>query len=156
MRTAGLLLVAGVLAAGVLAAHPSRGQLSDAPPPAVSVRLSCLLVPFTPLLTVEVKAVGPLTLQGETNFGHTHGLNLKWYRWAVMQGGYGFVGAAWVRHSLLRADNRTTWLPYVGGGYAWAFGRHWAIDARAGLGPAVNADLLRLYPVVKVGAGRRF
>ncbi len=151
MRTAGMLLVAGVLAA-----HPGRGQLADSLPPAVSVRLSCLLVPFTPLLTVEVNVLGPLTLQGETNFGHTHGLNLKWYRRAVMQGGYGFAGVAWVRHPLLRADNRTTWLPYAGGRYAWAFGRHWAIDARAGLGPALNADLLRFYPVMKLGAGRTF
>ncbi len=136
----------------------AQGLLAAAPPPLVprvSVRLS-LLLPFTPLLTVEVRAGGALTLQGETNFRRVHGLNVRYYLRQPMRGGFVFVGSALVRDVLLRADNRTTVLPYAGYGHAWPLGPRWTADARAGLGPALNADAPRVYPVVKIGVGRKF
>ena len=151
MSRAVLLRAAGFL----LAVSPARGQ-QPAREPLVSVRASVLLFPVTPLLTLEVKALGPLTLQGETNFGRTHGLNARWYLRPPLRGGYVFVGSAWVRHNRLRQDGRPTVLPYAGCGHAWPLGARWTLDARAGLGPALNADVRRVYPVVKVGAGRIF
>ena len=43
--------------------------------PFMNIRLSFLLFPFSPLLTFEVRTIGNVTLQGETNFVHTHGVN---------------------------------------------------------------------------------
>ena len=120
------------------------------------MRLSLLVVPATPLLTLEVRTFGRFTLQGETNFTHTHGLNARYYLHQPMQGGFVFIGSAWVQNVLLRQDHGTTTLPYAGGGYAWGLGTRWTADARAGLGPALNADQRRVYPVVKIGAGRKF
>lgn len=142
--------------AAALVAAPVRAQAPDRPAPVLNVRLSGLLFPFTPLLTLEVRTVGRLTVQGETNFGHIHGLNAKWFLREPLNGGYVFAGSAWVRHALLRQDGRAVVLPYTGYGHAWALDSRWVLDARAGLGPAVNADRVRVYPVLKVGAGRTF
>lgn len=152
MKTALLVLLSGASLAGRAQSPPVAAPL---PPPRFNVRLS-LLLPFTPLLTVEVRAGDLLTLQGETNFRRVHGLNVRYYLRQSMRGGFVFVGSALVRDVLLRADNRTTVLPYAGYGYAWPLGPHWTADARAGLGPALNADEPRVYPVVKIGVGRKF
>jgi hypothetical protein len=125
-------------------------------PPVVSIRLSMLVVPFTPLLTVEYRTIGNLTVQGETNFINTHGVNVKYYLRSPLEGGYVFVGNAFVRSSFLREDHRTTWLPYAGWGYAHVWARNWVADGRLGIGPTLNADRNTLYPVLKIGVGKRF
>jgi hypothetical protein len=124
--------------------------------PVVSVRLSFLLFPFTPLLSVECRTVGQLTVQGETNFGHTHGLNLKYYVQSPLEKSYVFIGSAFVTNRLLRQDGGSTTLPYVGWGYAHVLDKNWVIDGRIGLGPTLNADRNGVYPIVKIGAGKRF
>jgi hypothetical protein len=60
--------------------------------PFMNIRLSFLLFPFSPLLTVEVRTIGNVTLQGETNFVHTHGVNVKYYTTSRMEKNYFFVG----------------------------------------------------------------
>lgn len=153
MRTTFLVLLSAAPLVGRAQSLPVAAP--PPPPPRFNVRLS-LLLPFTPLLTVEARAGGLLTLQGETNFRRVHGLNVRYYLRQSMRGGFVFVGSALVRDVFLRADNRTTVLPYAGYGHAWPLGPHWTADARAGLGPAVNADEPRVYPVVKIGVGRKF
>ena len=153
MRTTFLVLLSGASLAGRAQSLPVTAPTP--PPPRFNVRLS-LLLPFTPLLTVEARVGGLLTLQGETNFRRVHGLNVRYYLRQSMRGGFVFVGSALVRDVFLRADNRTTVLPYAGYGHAWPLGPHWTADARAGLGPALNADAPRVYPVVKIGVGRKF
>ncbi len=125
-------------------------------PPIFSVRLSVLAVPFTPLLTVECRAVGNLTVQGETNFGRIHGVNLKYYLHAPLERGYVFVGNAFVRSESLREDGRSALLPYAGWGYAHVMAHNWAVDGRLGVGPILNADHTGIYPVLKIGVGKRF
>jgi hypothetical protein len=138
----------------------SAGALAQAQPPlsvpVVSVRLSLLVLPATPLLTVELRAVGNLTVQGETNFVHTHGVNLKYYPNGPFERGYWFVGSAWVQNRFLRADGGSAVLPYAGWGYAHRFGRTWQADGRLGFGPTLNADRNSVYPVLKLGVGKRF
>ncbi len=124
--------------------------------PAVSIRLSALLFPFTPLLSVECRTIGSVTIQGETNFVHTHGLNLKYYLQTPLAKSYVFVGSAFVKNRLLRQDEESTILPYAGWGYAYIFDQNWVFDGRIGLGPTLNADRNSIYPVVKVGVGKRF
>jgi hypothetical protein len=144
-----------LLGVAVLAGHLSVAQGMEARPPRISVRLSFLVVPFTPLLTLEARILGPLTLQGETNFARIHGLNVKWYLRKPMQEGYVFVGSALVRSSTLRPNGGSLVLPYAGYGYAWALRNNWTVDARAGLGPVLRADeFLPVFPVLKVGVGK--
>jgi hypothetical protein len=76
--------------------------------PTANVRLSLLLFPFTPLLTVEVRTFGNLTIQLESNFVNTHGANLKYFINDRMDGNYVFVGVALVENKLLREDKKTT------------------------------------------------
>jgi hypothetical protein len=124
--------------------------------PVINIRLSFLLFPFSPLLSVECRTVGRLTIQGETNFVHTHGLNLKYYLRSPLERGYVFVGSAFVQNRLLRQDGGSTTLPYAGWGYAHVFGPNWVFDGRIGLGPTLNADRKAVYPIMKVGVGKRF
>jgi hypothetical protein len=126
--------------------------------PSANVRLSFLLFPFSPLLTVEVKTIGNLTLQAETNFIDTHGLNLKYYLNERMNESYVFVGTAFVTNSFLRKDLQSTTLPYIGYGYAYRFGNNkaWTFDSRFGIGSTINADKNSVYPVIKTGIGRVF
>jgi hypothetical protein len=126
--------------------------------PTANVRLSFLLFPFTPLLTVEVKTFGNLTVQAETNFISTHGVNLKYFIKDTMDGDYVFTGVALVENKLLRADKKTTFLPYAGYGYAYRFGNkeQWIFDSRIGIGVTTNADKNSIYPVIKTGIGRVF
>ncbi|MBO0934467.1 hypothetical protein [Fibrella aquatilis] len=139
---------------GLLCAAPEAGLTQSTP--VITVRLSVLLVPITPLVSIECRTVGRFTLQSETNFQHTHGLNLKYYTQTPLAGPYAFVGSALVSSALLRRDGAGTWLPYAGGGYAHVFGSDWVFDGRLGVGPTLNADKNSVYPVIKVGVGKRF
>jgi hypothetical protein len=123
--------------------------------PSVNIRLSFLLFPFSPLLTVEVRTFDNVTIQGETNFAHTHGLNVKYYTHQAMERGYVFVGSAFVKNSLLREDTSLTSLLYGGYGYAHLLNATWVVDGRIGIGPTLNADRNSVYPVVKIGIGAR-
>lgn len=126
--------------------------------PTTNVRLSFLLFPFTPLLTVEVRTIENLTLQLETNFVNTHGANLKYFIKNRMDGHYVFKGIALVENKLLRKDKKITFLPYVGYGYAYRFGnkKQLTFDNRIGIGATTNADRNSVYPVLKTGIGRIF
>lgn len=126
--------------------------------PTVNVRLSFLVFPFTPLLTVEVRTTGNLTLQLESNFVNTHGANLKYFIHNRMDGHYVFTGIALVENKLLRKDEKITFLPYAGYGYAHRFGyrKHWTFDNRVGIGSTTNADNNSIYPVIKTGIGYIF
>jgi hypothetical protein len=133
----------------------AAGPKLAAQPRLLNVRLSFLAFPATPLLTVEVRVLPHITLQAETNFIGIHGLNLKYFASRDLDGPYVFVGNAWVKHPMLRAEGGYTWLPYTGGGYSMPFGGgSWVADGRAGLGAALGADRFGIYPVVKVGVGR--
>jgi hypothetical protein len=122
----------------------------------MNIRLSFLLFPFSPLLTLEVRTIGNLTLQGETNFINTHGVNIKYYTTQRMEKSYFFVGSAFVSNATLRADKKSTTLFYAGYGYAHIFKNNWTFDSRIGIGPTLNADKNSVYPVIKLGAGKRF
>jgi hypothetical protein len=126
--------------------------------PTANVRLSFLLFPFKPLLSLEVRTIGNLTLQVETNFVNTHGANLKYFLKDRMSENYVFTGVALVGNKLLRKDEKTTYLPYIGYGYAYRFGnkKQWTFDSRIGLGATTNADQNGIYPVIKTGIGRIF
>ncbi|TAE24446.1 MAG: hypothetical protein EAZ91_20470 [Cytophagales bacterium] len=124
--------------------------------PIISLRASVLLVPFTPLLTVECRVVENLSLQGETNFSRIHGVNLKYYLIDPLQKTYVFVGSAFVESTTLRRDRQSTVLPYVGAGYAHVFHKNWVIDSRLGIGRTINADQNSIYPIIKTGIGKRF
>lgn len=124
--------------------------------PVANVRLSFLLVPFTPLLTVEVKTIERVSLQLESNFSDTHGINVKWYLRETMNESYLFIGMAEIQNELLRKDKAYTHLPYIGYGYAKSFESNWVIDGRIGIGPTLNADKNSVYPVIKLGVGKKF
>ncbi|MGD1844408.1 MAG: hypothetical protein ACFB10_03330 [Salibacteraceae bacterium] len=126
--------------------------------PTVNVRLSVLLFPTTPLLTLEMRTLGNFTLQLETNFIHTHGINFKYFLPQRMGGSYVFAGMALVENKLLREDEKITFLPYLGYGNAYRFGgnKPWTFDNRIGLGATTNADANGIYPIIKTGIGRIF
>jgi hypothetical protein len=124
-----------------------------------NVRLSFLVVPaFSPLFTVEARATQKLTLQAETNFINTHGINIKYFLATAMQGHYIFIGNAFLRSKNLRSDNGLSYLPYAGYGYAHWFGatKAWVWDSRIGIGPTLNANNNLVLPVIKTGIGRTF
>lgn len=131
------------------------GQIEN---PKINIRGSFLLFPFTPLLTVETKMIGKLTIQAETNFKNTHGTNLKWFTNEPMNKGYIFSGIAFVKNSELRKDKSYTLLPYTGYGFAYQFGKNkrWIWDSRCGLGATLNADKNIIVPVIKTGWGKLF
>ncbi|MFN0048733.1 MAG: hypothetical protein ACKVOU_06395, partial [Cytophagales bacterium] len=106
----------------------------------------------------EVRTIGNLTLQLETNFINTHGANLKYFIKNRMDGHYAFAGVALVENKLLREDKKITYLPYLGYGYAYRFGnrKEWTFDNRIGLGATTNADNDGIYPIIKTGIGRIF
>ena len=64
---------------GLLCFQKGFAQQLEAPKPIANLRVSFLLFPFSPLLTLEVRTLGNLTLQLESNFTDTHGINLKYY-----------------------------------------------------------------------------
>ena len=136
-----------------------KAQITDPKLPTVNVRLSFLVFPpLTPLLTVEVRTMGKLTVQLETNFVNTHGTNLKYFTRERMNGHYLFVGTAFIESDFLRKDKNITFLPYAGYGYAHRFGKtnQWLFDNRLGIGRTFNADKNLILPVLKTGIGRVF
>jgi hypothetical protein len=142
---------------GVLMVYAIIGK-SQSAKPFVNIRLSFLIFPFSPLLTAEGRVIGNFTLQGETNFVNTHGVNLKYFLGESMNKGYVFVGTAFVADKFLRDDRKTTFIPYIGYGYAHRFGnnRNWTFDSRFGIGSSTNADKNSIYPILKTGIGRLF
>jgi len=121
----------------------------------VNIRASFLLYPSSPLLTIEFKTIDKLSIQLESNFNNTHGLNLKYFKNSLMSKDYYFVGLAFVKNNRLREDENTVYLPYMGYGYASRFGSkdQWLFDNRIGIGPSLNADQNIIAPIVKTGIG---
>ncbi len=127
--------------------------------PTANIRLSFLIFPpFTPLLTFEMSTYEKLTVQLETNFLTTHGINLKYFINERMNGHFIFVGSAFIESSFLRKDKNITFLPYGGYGYANRFGKRnaWTFDSRLGIGVTTNADKNTVSPILKTGIGRTF
>lgn len=136
-----------------------QAQTNQPKLPIANVRLSFLIFPpFTPLLTLEMRTVDKLTVQLETNFVNTHGVNLKYFINERMNGHFVFVGNAFIENDFLREDRNITFLPYAGYGYAHRFGKSndWTFDNRLGIGRTTNADNNGIYPVLKTGIGRTF
>lgn len=123
--------------------------------PTANIRLSFLIFPFTPLFSAEIKTMGNLTIQYESNFKNTHGANIKYYTNQRMEGQFLFLGIAFLENKLLRIDEKITILPYAGYGYAYKFGnrKNWTFDNRVGIGSTTNADKNSIYPVIKTGLG---
>jgi hypothetical protein len=92
--------------------------------PTGNIRLSFLIFPpLTPLLTLKMRTLDKLTIQLETNFINTHGINLKYFLNKKMNGHFVFVGTAFLESDFLRKDKSITILPYAGYGYAYRFGK---------------------------------
>jgi hypothetical protein len=73
--------------------------------PIINVRLSFLIFhPIAPLLTFEVRTIDTFTLQFETNFANTHGINLKYFLKEQMNKDFLFLGTAFVQSDYLRKD----------------------------------------------------
>ncbi len=66
------------------------------------------------------------------------------------------MGSAFVSNASLRRDKKPTTLLYGGYGYAHIVKNNWIFDGRIGFGPTLNADKNSVYPVIKLGAGKRF
>ena len=147
-----------ILIAMLYCFHHGFSQSETEYNPLVNVRCSFLLFPFSPLLTLEVRTIGNLTLQFESNFTNTHGVNLKYFIHNEMDGHYLFTGLALVENELLRENGQITYLPYAGYGFAHRFGKkkRWTFDNRIGIGHTTNADRNGIYPVIKTGVGRLF
>ena len=149
------VILFGILIFGV----QNYGQNSEQKIPFANIRLSMLIFPpITPLLTAEIRTFDKLTVQFETNFVNTHGVNLKYFLKERMDKDFLFIGTAFVESDFLRKDLKTTFLPYVGYGYAYRFGknRDWIFDNRIGIGQTLNADKNTIIPVIKTGFGRTF
>lgn len=136
-----------------------QAQTNEPKLPIANIRLSFLIFPpFTPLLTLEMRTLDKLTIQLETNFINTHGVNLKYFVAERMNGHFMFIGTAFIENDFLRKDKNITLLPYAGYGYAHRFGKSnaWTFDSRLGIGITTNADNNAIYPVLKTGVGRTF
>lgn len=136
-----------------------QAQTTQPKLPVGNIRLSFLIFPpFSPLLTLEMRTIDKLTVQLETNFTNTHGVNFKYFTKERMSGHFIFIGTAFIQNDFLRKDKNITFLPYIGYGYAHKFGKAnaWTFDSRLGLGRTTNADKNGIYPVLKTGIGRTF
>jgi hypothetical protein len=136
-----------------------QAQTNETKLPTANIRLSFLIFPpFSPLLTFEMRTFEKLTVQLETNFINTHGINLKYFIKERMNRHFIFVGSAFVESDFLRKHKNITFLPYAGYGYAYRFGKSnaWAFDSRLGIGGTTNADKNIVLPVLKTGIGRTF
>ena len=134
-------------------------QLPETKLPFGNVRISFLVFPpFSPLLTIEMRTFDKFTVQLETNFKNTHGINLKHFINKKMQGQFIFVGLAFIENDFFRKDKNITFLPYIGFGYAHRFGssKEWIFDSRLGIAKTINADNNTIFPVLKTGIGRIF
>jgi hypothetical protein len=91
-----------------------QAQTNEPKLPIGNIRLSFLIFPpFTPLLTLKMRTFDKLTVQLETNFINTHGINLKYFVNERMNGHFIFVGNAFIESDFLRYDKNITFLPYV-------------------------------------------
>jgi hypothetical protein len=134
-----------------------KAQTFESKSPTLNVRLSFLVFPaFSPLLTLETRTFQNLTLQLETNFINTYGLNIKYFLDKRMNGHYIFIGNALLESENLRKDKKITFLPYAGYGYSYLFSKNWLFDNRIGIGSTTNADKNMFSPVIKTGIGRVF
>lgn len=136
-----------------------QAQTNEPKVPVGNIRLSFLIFPpFSPLLTLEMRTFDKITVQLETNFVNTHGVNLKYFINERMNKHFIFVGTAFIENDFLRKDKNITFLPYAGYGYAHRFGKsnNWTFDSRLGIGRTTNADKNAIYPVLKTGIGRTF
>jgi hypothetical protein len=136
-----------------------QAQTNETKLPTANIRLSFLIFPpFSPLLTLEIRTFEKLTVQLETNFINTHGINLKYFIKERMNGHFIFVGSAFVESDFLRKNKNITLLPYAGYGYAHRFGKSnaYTFDSRLGIGVTTNADKNIVLPVLKTGIGRTF
>jgi hypothetical protein len=136
-----------------------QAQTNESKLPTLNVRLSFLVFPpISPLLTFEMRTINKLTVQLETNFTNIHGVNLKYFLNERMNGHYIFIGKAFIKSDYLRKDKNVAFLPYVGYGYAYRFGKNngWIFDSRLGFGATTNADKNNLLPVLKTGIGKTF
>ncbi len=136
-----------------------QAQTNEPKIPIGNIRLSFLIFPpFSPLLTLEMRTFDKITVQLETNFINTHGVNLKYFINERMNKHFIFVGTAFIENDFLRKDKNITFLPYAGYGYAHRFGKSnaWTFDSRLGIGRTTNADNNAIYPVLKTGIGRTF
>ncbi|MCZ8354711.1 MAG: hypothetical protein O9340_08250 [Cyclobacteriaceae bacterium] len=138
--------------------HLSFAQTNEVLSARGNVRVSFLLYPFTPLVTVEARVFHKVTLQLESNFSTTHGINIKFFQSNDLKKYYFFTGLAFVENKLLREDLQNTLLPYAGVGFAKRFGKskQWTFDNRFGIGRTIQADENGFYPVIKSGVGRVF
>ncbi len=136
-----------------------QAQTNEPKLPVGNIRLSFLIFPpFSPLLTLEMRTFDKITIQLETNFINTHGINLKYFINERMNKHFVFVGTAFIENDFLRKDKNIAFLPYAGYGYAYRFGKSnaWTFDSRLGIGRTTNADNNAIYPVLKTGIGRTF
>jgi hypothetical protein len=143
----------------IFSAAVFKAQSDEPKLPTINIRLSFLIFPpFSPLLTFETRTVQNLTVQLETNFINTHGVNLKYFFKERMDKHYLFVGNAFIESDYLRKDKKITYLPYAGYGYAYRFGKTkaWTFDSRLGLGRTINSDNNSILPVLKTGIGHLF
>lgn len=140
----------------LLAFLATWAEAAAAQPRLFNVRLSFLAYPFTPLLSVELRCLPQMSLQAETNFSNIHGINIKAYASPAAEGGYLFLGAAFVSDKRLREDGGWTYLPYAGVGYSLPLGGSWIGDTRLGFGPTLGANKVYWVPVLKAGVGRWF
>jgi hypothetical protein len=143
----------------ILIVSKNFSQVHEQKLPFANVRLSFLVFPpITPLLTLEIRTFKNSTIQLETNFVNTHGVNLKYFAKERMNKDYIFIGTAFVESNFLRKDLKTTILPYIGYGYAYRFGKanDWIFDSRIGLGRTLNADKNTILPLIKTGIGKTF
>ncbi len=136
-----------------------QAQTNEPKLPVGNIRLSFLIFPpFSPLLTLETRTFDKVTVQLETNFINTHGVNLKYFINERMNKHFIFIGTAFIENDFLRKDKNISFLPYAGYGYAYRFGKSnaWTFDNRLGIGRTTNADNNAIYPVLKTGIGRTF
>ena len=82
-----------------------QAQTIDSKLPIRSIRLSFLIFPpFSSLLTLEMRIFDKLTVQLETNFVNTHGVNLTYFINERMNGHFIFVGTTFIENDFLRKD----------------------------------------------------
>jgi hypothetical protein len=75
-----------------------------------------------------------------------------------MQGGYYFIGSAFLKEKILAPKNVLVYLPYAGLGYAERLKKNtnWLMDVRLGIGIPVKAFDKALAPIFKIGFGHVF
>ena len=86
-----------------------QAQTNEPKLPVGNIRLSFLIFPpFSPLLTLETRTFDKVTVQLETNFINTHGVNLKYFINERMNKHFIFIGTAFIENDFLRKDKNIT------------------------------------------------